>query len=114
MNSKQKIASVIGASVLLIGGALWFKPKEVQASPHNTAPSISLVQAVETVLAANPGTAAIDATLERENNALAWEVELDNDVEVYVNASTNQIVRTEQNWDFADIPFLGEWIAKLK
>lgn len=47
MNTKQKIASTIGASVLLVGGSLWFKPKEAQASPHNTAPSVSLVQAVE-------------------------------------------------------------------
>lgn len=39
MNAKQKIASAIGAGVLIIGGALWFKPKEAQASPHNTAPS---------------------------------------------------------------------------
>ncbi|KAM3091623.1 PepSY domain-containing protein [Phormidesmis sp. 146-12] len=110
MNANQKIAGAIGAGVFIVAGALWFKPKEAQASPHNMAPSVSLVQAVETVLAANPGTAAVDATLERENDLLAWEVELDNDLEVYVNAATNQIVKTEQNWDFADIPFLGEWM----
>ncbi|KJH70039.1 PepSY domain-containing protein [Aliterella atlantica] len=110
MNAKQKIASAIGAGVLLMGGALWFKPKEAQASPHNTAPSISLVQAVETVLAANPGATAIEANLERDRNTLAWEIELDNDTEVYVNANTNQIVRTEQKWNVSNIPFLGEWI----
>ncbi|BAU11654.1 peptidase propeptide/YPEB domain protein [Leptolyngbya sp. NIES-3755] len=110
MNANQKIAGAIGAGVLLISGALWFKPREAQASPHNTAPTISLVQAVQTVLTANPGTAAVDATLERENDRMVWEVELDNDLEVYVNASTNQIVKTEQNWDFADIPLLGEWM----
>lgn len=110
MNANRKIAGALGAGVLMIAGALWFKPKEVQASPHNTAPSIKLTQAVETVLAANPGTAAVDVTLERENNQLVWEVELDNDLEVYVNAATNQIVKTEQNWDIADIPFLGEWM----
>lgn len=110
MNAKQKLAGTLGAMLLLIGGGFWLKTKEAQASPHNTAPSISLVQAVETVLAANPGTAAIDATLEQENNVLAWEVELDNDLEVYVNASTNQIIKSEQNWDLADIPYLGEWL----
>mgnify|MGYP002777084879 CR=1 FL=1 len=110
MNVNQKSASVIGVGVLIINGALWFKPREAHASPYNTAPSISLVQAVQTVLAANPGTAAVDVTLERENDLLVWEVELNNDLEVYVNASTNQIVKTEQNWDFADIPFLGEWM----
>lgn len=113
MNAKQKIAKIacaIAAGVLLIGGTLWFKPKEAQALPHNTAPSVSLVQAVETVLEANPGTAAVDATLERENNILAWEVELDNNLEVYMNANTNQIVKTKQNGNFADISFLGEWM----
>ena len=111
MNAKQKIAkiaSAIAAGVLLIGGTLWFKPKEAQALPHNTAPSVSLVQAVETVLAANPGTAAIDATLERENNMLVWEVELDNDLEVYMKANTNQIVKIKHNWDFTEISFLGK------
>lgn len=106
MNANQKIAGAIGAGVLIIGGALWFKSKEAQAS----LPSVSLVQAVETVLAANPGTAAVDVTLERENNMLVWEVELDNNLEVYMNANTNQIVKTEQNGNFADIPFLGEWM----
>lgn len=110
MSANRKIAGAIGAGVLMISSALWFKPREVQASPHNAAPSISLVQAVQTVLAANPGTAAVDATLERENNLKVWEIELDNDLEVYVDASTNQIVKTEQNWDFADIPLLGEWM----
>lgn len=69
-----------------------------------------LVQAVETVLAANPGSAAVDAILERENNMLVWEVELDNDLELYMKANTNQIVKTKQNWDFTDIAFLGRWI----
>lgn len=110
MNAKQKIASAIGSGVLLIGGTLWFKPKQAQGLPHNTAPSVSLVQAVETVLAANLGTAAVDATLERENNVLAGKIELDNDMEVYVNANTKKIVKQEQNYKFADIPFLGEWV----
>lgn len=110
MSTNQKIAGVLGIGVLIVSGALWLKPREAHASPHNTAPSISLIRAVQTVLAANPGTAAVDVTLERENNQLVWEIELDNDLEVYVNANTNEIVKTEQNWDFADIPFLGEWM----
>lgn len=79
MNAKQKIASAIGTGVLLVGATLWFKPQKAQGFPQNTAPSVSLAQAGETVLVANLGTSAVDPTLELENNVLAWKIELDND-----------------------------------
>jgi hypothetical protein len=63
MTRNRKIASLIGVGFLIAVGAFWFKNTEAQASSHSTPPAVGLVQAVETVLAANPGTAAIDATL---------------------------------------------------
>lgn len=38
-------------------------------------------------MAANPGATVVDVELENENGALVYEVELDNSLEVMVNAS---------------------------
>ncbi|HAA29212.1 MAG TPA: hypothetical protein DCE56_17820 [Cyanobacteria bacterium UBA8553] len=111
MRTNRKILGAVGAGILLVGGgAIWFKAMATEAFLHNSKTSVSLVQAVETVLAANPGTTAVDATLAKENNKRVWEVKLNNDLEIYIDANTNQIVRTEQGWNLTDVPFLGAWI----
>lgn len=108
MRTNRKIWGAIGAGILILGGgAIWFKAMANQAFLYNSKTSVSLVQAVETVLAANPGTTAVDATLIHENNALVWEVKLNNDLEVSIDANTNQIVRTEQGWNLTDVAFIG-------
>jgi hypothetical protein len=154
MQTKRKFLATVGVGILILsGGAIWYKAMATEASLNNNQTSIGLVQAVETVLAANPGTTAVDATLVHENNALVWEVKLNNDLEISVllglwlklylgihfvltigaetlarryislayhqiprraeisiDANTNQIVRTEQGWNLADVPFLGTWV----
>jgi hypothetical protein len=106
----RKIWGAVGVGSLILGGGIvWVKVMANQAFLHSSITSVKLVQAVETVLAANPGTTAVDAALVYENNGLVWEVKLNNDLEVSIDANTNQIVRTEQNWNLRDIPFLNAW-----
>ncbi|MCX7594641.1 MAG: PepSY domain-containing protein [Fischerella sp.] len=107
---KQAIIAACGIAALIIGGNWLLRNKPVQASPHNTVPSVTMVEAIEKVLAANPGTAAIDVNLEHVNNNLAWEVELNNDLEVYIDANTKEIVKTEQGWNLTDVPLLANWM----
>ncbi len=111
MGNQQKIVGAVGVIALILGGSLWLKPRPVQASHHETAPTVTITQAIETVQAANPGTKVIDVNLERENNKLAWEAELDNDLEVYVDANTREIIKTEKPSNLADLNFLKDWIA---
>lgn len=106
MKVSRQFMVVIGASVVLLSAVLWGKMRAKNFWDGAT-PAISLSEAVETVLAANPGTAAVDATLKRESNNWAWEVKLDNDLEVYIDANTNQIIKTEHGWNLGDIPLLS-------
>ncbi len=106
MKASRQFIVVIGAGVILLSAVLWGKIR-AKDSWDGATPAISLNEAVETVLAANPGTAAMDATLKRESNNWAWEVKLNNDLEVYIDANTNQIIKTEQGWDLGDIPLLS-------
>lgn len=103
MGIKGIIITTLGGGLLLAGGAWFYKTQTAEAAFSKTPPAISMVKAVETVLAANPGTTAMDVNLERENNNLAWEVELNNGLEVYVDANNQEIVKTEQPWRLANV-----------
>lgn len=96
MEIQQKIVGAVGVVALILGGSLWLKTRPVQASRHDTAPTVTITQAIETVQAVNPGTTVIDINLERENNKLAWEAELNNGLEVYVDANTREIIKTDK------------------
>jgi hypothetical protein len=111
MGIKQTIIAACGVVALSLVGSWFFRTRPVQASPDNTAPAVTMVEAIETVLAANPGTAAIDVNLEHVNNNLTWEVQLNNDLEVYIDANTKEIVKTEQGWNLADVPLLTNWMS---
>lgn len=113
MSCNQKIAIGIGAGIMIVG-VVWYKTNLAQALSDNARPPVSLVQAVETVLAANPGTIAIDAELQREQTGLAWKVQLNNDLYIFIDANTNQIVKTEQPWKLEDTPLLGSLIPKVR
>lgn len=107
MKINKGLITVIGIGLVLLGAGFWGKTVMPQALLNQSTPAVSLSDAVEKVVAENPGTAAVDVTLEWENNTWAWEVELDNDLEVYVDANTNQVIRTEQGWDLGDVPLLS-------
>ncbi len=47
--------------------------------------------------AANPGTKALEVELENENGTLVYEVELDNGLEVMVDAANGNIMGTERD-----------------
>jgi uncharacterized membrane protein YkoI len=47
--------------------------------------------------AGNPGTKALDVELENENGTLVYEVELDNGLEVIVDAGNGKILGTERD-----------------
>ena len=58
---------------------------------------ISADEARATAEAANPGTKALEVELENENGTLVYEVELDNGLEVMVDAANGNILGTERD-----------------
>jgi hypothetical protein len=101
---KQSILALIGVFVLILGGNWWFRTKAANAfMNNNTPPKVSMIEAVEKVLDANPGTVAVDVNLEHENQQLAWEVVLNNNLEVYIDVNTKEIIKTEQGWNIAKV-----------
>ncbi len=58
--------------------------------------TITPEQAKDAALAANPGTAVVKVELDNENGALVYSVELDNGLDVKVDAGDGAILHTEQ------------------
>ena len=106
MQNLQKILSTLGAATLTIAGIWLMNNKPARALSEKTDSPVTITQAIETATTANPGTKVIGASLEQENNKLVWEVELENDLEVYVDANTRKILKTEGGWNLADLQFL--------
>ncbi|WP_256379380.1 hypothetical protein [Brasilonema sennae] len=42
MEIQQKIVSAVGVVPLILGGSLWLKTRPVQASYHDTAPTVTI------------------------------------------------------------------------
>ena len=89
-------ASVVGGlvAVLLLGGLA--TGAFAQASTVLSNPAITADEAKAAVLDAYPGTSAVEVELERENGALVYEVELNNGLEVAVDADTGTVLGPEQ------------------
>ena len=64
--------------------------------------TISPEEAQATAEAANPGSTATEVELDDENGSLVYSVELDNGLEVQVDAGDGTILHTEQAGDEAD------------
>ena len=109
MRIKHPILVGVGLLTIIIGGNWWLKTRPAKAFDDNKAPKVSMVQAIEKVLKANPGTAAVDVNLEYAHNQLAWEVVLNNNLEVYIDINTKEIIKTEQGWNLAEVPLIGNW-----
>jgi uncharacterized membrane protein YkoI len=102
---KRTLIKACGLVTLLLAGSLvtrWLPPSVSRASPATT-----LVEATEIVLASNPGTQAIDVNLKSAQNSLVWEVLLDNNVKVSIDANTKRVIQAEQNWQQLESPILG-------
>jgi len=89
-------AGVVGAlgAVLLLGGLA--TGAFVQASKVLNNPAITAGEAKAAVLDAYPGTSAVEVELESENGAPVYEVELNNRLEVAVDADTGAVLGPEQ------------------
>jgi len=87
------VAGVLVAAVLL--GGLVTGAFAQGSTPSNTA-AITADEAKAAALAANPGANVVASELDKENGALVYEVELDNGLEVAVDANTGAILGTEQ------------------
>ena len=87
---------IVGAlvAVLLLGGLA--TGAFSQASTLLSDPAITADEAKAAALEAYPGTNAVEVELERENGTLVYEVELDNGLEVAVDANDGAILGTEQ------------------
>lgn len=97
--NNQKIGLGFAAALLL--GAVGSESALAQVRPQNQ-PKVSIDQAIQTVLAASPDTIATKAELESENGLLVYEVDLNNDREVTVNANSGQIIGSKQDDDDDD------------
>ena len=87
---------VVGAlAVILLTGSLATGTLAQSPTPPQEA-TITPEQAEAAVLEANPGAAVVKTELESDNGALVYEVELDNGLEVMVDASDGTILGTEQ------------------
>jgi len=89
---------VVGALavVLLVGSLVVGAFAQSPTPPAPRQATITPEEAEAAALAANPGATVIDVELENENGALVYEVELDNGLEVMVDASDGAILGTEQ------------------
>ena len=64
---------------------------------QRNAPKVPMRQAIQTVLTNNPGTFVKEAKLEREDGVLRYEVELNNNRDVNVNANNGQIISVDND-----------------
>jgi len=83
------LAVALLAGSLLVGSAFAQGPTPPQAT-------ITAEEAKDAALAANPGTAVIQAELDDEGGAPVYEVELDSGLDVKVDANSGAILGTEQ------------------
>ncbi len=81
------------AVTLLVGSIAISVFAQTPTPPQAT---ITPEQAKAAVLATNPGTTAVEVDLDREGGVQAYEVKLDNDLEVKVDASNGTILGTDQ------------------
>ena len=70
---------------------------EANVSPDQT--GITADEAKAAAEAANPGAKALDVDLENENGTILYEVELDNGLEVMVDAANGNILGNDQEND---------------
>ncbi|MEZ4592775.1 MAG: PepSY domain-containing protein [Chloroflexota bacterium] len=64
---------------------------------QGVAPGVSMSAAIATALARFPGAALVEAELEEEEDGLlVYDILLDNETAVYINATTGEIVEVEQ------------------
>lgn len=89
-------SGIVGALVvvLLLGGLA--TGAFARTSTMFSDPAITADEAKAAVLGAYPGTSAVEVELEREHGTLVYEVELDNGLEVLVDANTGTVLGPEQ------------------
>lgn len=67
--------------------------------------TITPEQAKNSALTANPGTTVVKIELDNENGAVVYSVELDNGMDVKVDAGNGDILYTDNNSDFESNDF---------
>ena len=91
-------SGVVGAlaAVVLVGGLVTSALAQDSTPPAPSPATITPEQAEAAALEANPGAAVVEVGLQDENGTQVYEVELDNGLEVIVDASDSTILSTEQ------------------
>lgn len=97
-------SGVVGAlaAVVLVGGLVTGALAQGPTPPAPSPATITPEQAEAAALEANPGAAVVEVGLEDENGTQVYEVELDNGLEVIVDASDGAILSSEQEDDSED------------
>jgi uncharacterized membrane protein YkoI len=89
------IAGVLTVGVII--GSLTLVPVFAQTGNNDTVQgqaTISASDAEAVALAANPGASIVENDLEKENGILVYSIELNNGIDVAVDASTGEILQT--------------------
>ena len=87
------IVVALVAILLLVGLAIGAFAQD--SAPSGTV-AITAEEAKAAVLSAYPGATVVEVELERENGILVYEVELDNGLEVLVDANSDAVLGLEQ------------------
>jgi hypothetical protein len=90
------VVGMLVAAQLVAGLVTFALAKGSTPSALSQEATITPEEAKAAALAANPGATVVKVGLERENGTLVYEVELDNGLEVEVDASDGTIVGTDQ------------------
>lgn len=99
--SKRTILALLVTGILLGGiliGVFMNKPRSASAQSGQLTPDEAKAVAEE----ASPGATATDVSLEREGSKDVYEVQLDNGMEVEIDAATGEILETEMSDDGDD------------
>ncbi|MCA9902118.1 MAG: PepSY domain-containing protein [Ardenticatenaceae bacterium] len=99
--SRRTIFALLATGILLGGvliGVFMNAPRNASAQSGQLTPNEAKAVAEE----ASPGATATDVTLEREGSQDVYEVQLDNGMEVEIDAATGEILETELSDDGDD------------
>ena len=100
MKFNQQTIKITLASLVLLkfmsGGIAFAQDADEMPLSLKDSPALTPIQALEKALLANPDATAYAVELVKEEGTLRYDVELDNDTVVVVDANNGKIIATEQ------------------
>jgi uncharacterized membrane protein YkoI len=91
MQLSKRIIGLAGGTVALVVTAVVTHAAFADQHPQ-TAPPISMSTAVQSAAQSNSGKFVVEAKLKTERNVLLYEVELNDETDVHVDANTGKVM----------------------